>query len=98
MTSLLQHRVAVIFSVAATLSILALVALWLHQTDALPLVSLSLALNFWAVLHSDRRGFFRCRELRRAYEPPRRFSDVQSLALILFGLLQFSLSVYVLVG
>ena len=60
------------------------------------LLGLSLVMNVWSIIQSERNGFVKAKEMRRAFEPPRHFSGFQILVVILLILAEIGVGVVVI--
>ncbi|WP_456426831.1 hypothetical protein [Rhodocaloribacter sp.] len=60
------------------------------------LLGLSLVMNVWSIIQSERNGFVKAKEMRRAFEPPRHFSGFQILVVVLLILVEVGIGVIVL--
>lgn len=93
---LTAHRTHLIFASALVFSLLGLglpvvVSPWL-----LPVTLGSIGFNIGTVVISDRHGFVRSKEMRRAHEPARHFSSTQVFVLIALAMVQLLLGLYLL--
>ena len=60
------------------------------------LLPLSILYDLWSVVQSERKGFVKTRQIRRAYEPARHFNGFQVLIVLLLAMVEFALGAYVL--
>ena len=95
---LARYRTAVFFWSAIGLSVVSLALLFMLGSILLLLVAASVVFNIWTVIKSDREGFVRSSELRRAHEPARHFNGVQVFVLFSFVIVQVTLGAYVLLS
>lgn len=91
-----RYRTSFVFWTATLFSLLS-VALVLALDDSLAfLLLLSILYNLWSVVKSERSGFIKTRQIRRAYEPARHFNVAQVMTVLLLAMAQFGLGAYVL--
>lgn len=81
---------------AALLLALSSTALSVLEPAYSPLLVLSVLFNVWALYQSERKGFVRAREMRRAYEPPRHFNRFQVLLITVLIMGQSVFGLFVL--
>ncbi len=91
---LAHYRTAVVFWSAFTLSVFSMGLLYVLGSLLLILLIISIAFNVWAVIKSDREGFVRSSELRRAHEPARHFNGAQVLVIFSLVIVQVTLGAY----
>lgn len=91
---LARHRTQVVFWTALALSAISLAAAVLVDPWLFLLVGASLGYNLWAVVKSDREGFIRSKQLRRAHEPARHFSEMQTFLVLALIMAQVGAAVY----
>lgn len=93
------QRTEIIFAAAALFGLLSLAALINAGKSAIPVILAAHGFLVWAIVKSEKQGFFKTREMPRAGEPQRAFHPIQSFLLFLIALAQVALSAYeVLVG
>ena len=91
-----RYKTALIFWSAVFLSLISLVlALVAHSFLSLLLV-ISAAFNLWCIRTSDRSGFVKTKQLRRAHEPARRFNSMQTFVLLGLVMCQIGVGTYAL--
>lgn len=97
---MLKHLTTIVFWTALFLSLVSCALAYLFADTAAWLIFLgvSLAYNMWAILTSDRTGFIREKEMRRAYEPPRHFNPLQIFITIAMVMAQLGVAAYVLIS
>lgn len=98
MSTLQQHMTSVVFALAIVLSGASLVLDPIFDPPFPFFTSVSLFFNVWSLYRSDRDGFVKAREMRRAYEPRRQFSGLQTFVLLLLVMSQVGTGTYVLVA
>ncbi len=79
---LADHLTYIVFWTAIVLTITT-IALCIWNEAYLPLLILSILFNVWTLFQSERNGFVRAREMRRAFEPPRHFNRLQVVLITL---------------
>lgn len=62
------------------------------------LLAVSLVFNLLSILQSERNGFVKAKEMRRAFEPPRHFTGFQILILVLLIVSEIGVGLLVLLG
>lgn len=93
-----KHLTSIVFWSALFLSIISSgVAYVLQDSIWLLLLGASLLYNLWAVFTSDRTGFIREKEMRRAYEPPRHFNPLQIFITLGMVMVQLGVAAYILI-
>lgn len=91
-----RHMTTVVFVICTAASLASVgLALWINGWAWLLLLG-AIALNLWALITSERRGFVRSNQLRRAFEPSRHFNAAQSFTIIVLIMLQVGAGAYVL--
>ncbi len=55
----------------------------------------SIGFNIWALIVSERQGFVRSNQIRRAYEPQRHFNAAQVFTVVLCIMAQLGIGIYV---
>ncbi len=65
--------------------------------DLALLLILPLLLNIWSIIQSERGGFVRAKEMRRAVEPPRHFNGFHVLTIIALIIGEILLGTFLLV-
>lgn len=65
---------------------------------AIPAGVASMGFATWAIIRSENKGFLRTSQLRRAYEPARRFTPVQTGSLLALVMVQIATVMYVLIA
>lgn len=98
MSTLLRYKTALIFWIAVLFSVVSLGLIYVEELLAAACILLSVLFNVWSLWKSDREGFVKSKELRRAYEPARRFGVVQTLVLLGFVMGQIGAGTYVLLA
>lgn len=92
------HFTQIVFWTAVALSVVSVALVAALGPALLVAVGASVLFNLWSVFRSERGGFVREREYRRAYEPARRFNALQ--VFVVFGLVmvQCGAGAYVLLS
>lgn len=98
MSTLKQHMTSVVFALALMLSGASLVLDPVFNPVFPVFTAVSLFFNLWSLYRSDRGGFVKAKEMRRAYEPRRQFSGLQTFVLLLLVMSQVGTGTYVLVA
>ena len=94
-TALYRHLTAIVFGLTLSFSMVTIVLLLLNKAPLyLVLLLVSIAFNSWSLYRSERSGFVRLKEMRRAFEPPRHFNTMQIFTVILCMMAQFGLGLY----
>lgn len=75
---------AVVFTTCTVVTVLTIVLVLLFGSRMLFLAALSIGLNAWSLVTSERQGFVRSNQLRRAFEPARHFNAAQVLAVVIY--------------
>ncbi|RMF56342.1 MAG: hypothetical protein D6746_12635 [Bacteroidetes bacterium] len=75
----------IVFWTTIVFSLLALVLVLLLEAHPAWLLA-STAYNLWSVVKSETTGFVKVKEMRRAFEPPRHFSGLQILLIVILML------------
>lgn len=91
-----RYKTAFIFWTAVLLSLLSMTAALLLGPLSLALIVPSSLFNLWCVWKSDRGGFVKSKQLRRAHEPARRFNGLQTFTVLLLLMGQIGLGTYAL--
>lgn len=93
--TLQDHATAVVFWTAVLLS-LSSSALTLIRPELffLVLLGISFLFNLWCLYENEHGGFVRRKEMRRAHEPPRYFSGLQVIVLLVLVLLQVGIGIF----
>ena len=91
-----KHLTQVVFGSAVFFSLLSSGLTFMLNDFFLILVVLSILFNIWSLLKSERDGFVKSSQFRRAYEPARHFNIAQVLIVMALLMLQFGLGAYVL--
>lgn len=98
MLPLARHRTNIVFVLNTVFTaITILLVLILGRWMLIGLLA-SIAFNVWALTVSERQGFVRSNQIRRAYEPQRHFNSAQVIAVVLYIMLQIALGAYVLLA
>ncbi|GIV61597.1 hypothetical protein GQ464_001600 [Rhodocaloribacter litoris] len=87
----------VIFWSVVSISLLTAVTV-LVLREHLFLLFLSVGMNLWSLVQSERGGFVQAREMRRAFEPPRHFNGIQTLTVIFLILVQLVIAALLLLS
>ena len=83
-----KHMTYIVFGGVLVFSVL---SVWLSlylSLIGLTIVGLSILCNVAALVRSERQGFVRAQEMRRAYEPARHFNALQTLLIFTIILAQ----------
>ncbi len=96
MTQLARHKTSVVFALCTGVTIASILLLFLLGRWALILLVLSVGFNIWSLLVSERRGFVRSNQIRRAHEPQRHFNAAQVLAVLAYIMIQIGAGTYFL--
>ncbi len=91
-----RHVTQFVFWTTVFFSIATLVGLLARKDVLLIPMMISVVFNIWAVAKSERDGFVKTTQMRRAYEPARHFNIAQVFAILIFVMIQVSLGLYVL--
>lgn len=99
---LARHFTQVIFwgcCLSSLFAILLSVSGFLGWWAATPYVVLaaSMAFKVWAIRRSEREGFVKSREMRRAFEPARHFNGAQVFTLVVLIILEIGVATFLLV-
>jgi hypothetical protein len=95
---LTRHLTMVIFVACLVLSLASLGILVAAGVPGLIAVVISVALNVGAIIISERRGFVRTTQLRRAFEPARNFNSAQVGLIVLVVMAQITAGLFVLIS
>ncbi len=93
--SLVKNMTHIIFWCVVLCSTLSILVVLVFQQYTF-LLGLSLVMNVWSIIQSERNGFVKAKEMRRAFEPPRHFSGFQILVVVLLILVEVGVGVIVL--
>ena len=96
--TLKHHRTIFFFWTNVILALLAAALVYRKGISWLPLLLLVIAFNVWSLIISEKKGFVRSRQARRAFEPPRNFNMFQTLLIFILLILQISVAVLVLLN
>ena len=91
-----RYRTPFVFWTATCFSLASIVLVWGASESLFFLLPLSILYNLWSVIQSERKGFIKTRQIRRAYEPARHFNGFQVLVVLLLVMAEFALGAYVL--
>ena len=91
------HATARYFIFATILGLGSIVVAWVSGPVGLAAIVASMAFTGWVLRRSETRGFVRSGQMRRAFEPERHFSGVQTAALFGMLMLQTLVGAFVLV-
>lgn len=91
-----RYRTALIFWAAVFLSLASIASAFVLDAIAWVLIIPSILFNLWSVRRSDRGGFVKSRQLRRAHEPARRFNGLQTFTLIVIVMCQVGIGTFLL--
>jgi hypothetical protein len=91
-----RHITLAVYLLAVAFSLVSIAILFSGYDRAILIAAISAVANVAAVAQSERGGFVKSNQMRRAYEPPRHFSGLQELSLLAFVMVQVSAGVYVL--
>ena len=89
-----KHMTLLVFLAAAILSVVSIGLVFLQGNWFLILLLVSVAANLAAVRVSEKGGFVRTNQMRRAHEPPRHFNAAQTLSLMGLVVVQVILGAY----
>jgi hypothetical protein len=71
---------------------------WLKEgPPAYAATAVSMLFTLWSIWKSEREGFVRSRQMRRAHEPPRNYNGLQVLLLLALTMMQVGLASYFLI-
>jgi len=93
--SLAKNMTHIIFWCVVICSMVSILVVLTFQ-QYIYLIGLSLIMNVWSIIQSERNGFVKAKEMRRAFEPPRHFSGFQILIVVLLILAEIGVGVVVL--
>jgi hypothetical protein len=93
-----RHRTQFVFAGCVVFSLFALALLFLTGTPGVILVVASIIASVAAIIISERSGFARTSQLRRAFEPSRHFNSAQVGVLVLLAMAQLTALLYVLIS
>lgn len=94
-----KHLTTIVFWSALALSVISSgLAFVFAEPLWLILLGGSLLYNLWAVFTSDRTGFIKEKEMRRAYEPPRHFNPLQIFITLGMVMVQLGVAAYLLIA
>ena len=91
-----RYRTPFVFWTATLFSLLSIALVLAVGPSLLFLLLLSALFNLWSVVQSERGGFVKTRQLRRAYEPARHFNVAQVFTVLLLVMAEFGVVTYVL--
>lgn len=95
--SILKNMTHIVFWCAVVLSMGSILMVLIFQKYFF-LIAISLLFNLWSILQSERNGFVKAKEMRRAFEPPRHFSGFQILILVILIVAEVGVGLLVLLG
>lgn len=91
------HTTVRYFIAAVVLGLASIVVAWVTGPTGLIAIVAAMAFIGWALRRSETRGFVRSGQMRRAFEPERHFTGVQTAALFAILMLQTLVGAFVLV-
>lgn len=91
-----KHMTSVVFAICSLVSLLSIALVLLLSDLLLLLLALSLVSNVWALVVSERHGFVKTNQIRRAFEPERHFNAGQVLIIVVLIMTQIGTTAYVL--
>lgn len=77
MAQLKKHRTTIVFTTCVVLSLLSLGLAFVWGPWFIILIGVSVLFNVWALVVSERHGFVKTNQIRRAFEPNRHFNAAQ---------------------
>lgn len=87
-----RHVTVFVFLVALVIALASLASFYVvPENMAFGIVGFSILFSLGTILVSERGGFVRTRQMRRAYEPARHYNGFQVLALIILIMLQIGI-------
>jgi hypothetical protein len=95
---IVRRATLLVFICCILLSLASLAVLLAAGTVGLVVVAASVLANLGAILISERKGFSKTTQLRRAFEPSRHFNSAQVGAIVLLVMVQVTLGLYVLLS
>lgn len=87
---------SVVFGTCTVTSLLSIGLVLAFGHWSFAVLVLSVGYNIWALIISERHGFVRSSQLRRAYEPERHFNAAQVLTVVVYVMAQFGVGAYAL--
>ena len=91
-----RYKTAFVFWSAVFLSLVSLILPLVVHPLLASLLVVSVAFNLWCIRKSDRSGFVKTKQLRRAHEPARRFNGIQTFVLLGLVMCQIGVGTYAL--
>ncbi len=91
------HATVRYFLTSLTLGLASIAVAWVTGPVGLIAIAAAMAFIGWTLRRSETRGFVRSGQMRRAFEPERHFSGVQTAALFGMLMLQAVVGAFVLV-
>lgn len=89
-----KYATQIVFWAAVVLSVGSVALTYAGGEVFLAVIGLSVAFNVWSMLKSDREGFVKSSQIRRAYEPARHFNEAQTLVVMGLVMMQVGASAY----
>lgn len=87
---------SVVFATCSLASLLSIVLVLLLGNLLLVLLALSVGYNVWALVVSERHGFVKTNQIRRAFEPERHFNAAQVFVIVVLIMVQVGTAAYAL--
>ncbi len=93
---MIKHMTLVVFLVAIFLSVVSVGLTVTQGKWFVILLAASVLANLLSIRKSEKTGFIKTNQMRRAHEPPRHFNAAQTLSLMGIVLVQVILGAYTL--
>ena len=91
-----RHFTQVVFWTAVLLSLLSVALVFAADEAFLVLLGVSALFNIWSLFKSERDGFVKSNQIRRAHEPARHFNPAQVAVVVVLVMAQVGLGAYAL--